>query len=255
MKINDLRIAEILIKSNLKIRYKRTILGLFWSLLNPLLSVSFISVIWAVLLGQSYSSYFLQLFPAYLSWQLFSNLLSGAAGSMTGNEGLIKKVPINLEIFLLVNLGNHMIDFLLSITMLSILMIIGSRFSSPLPDLGFFISLISLIIFAYSGGMILSVLNVYFRDVGYLLGVILQILFFMTPVLYSKNMIAGKQAVADIIVSLNPLSYMIGSIREGYAGKTEEYSLIFLVLFGSIIFYFMAKAILNTNRNKIPLYL
>ncbi|QWD83818.1 ABC transporter permease [Polynucleobacter sp. MWH-P3-07-1] len=255
MNINDLRIAEIMIKSNLKIRYKRTILGLFWSLLNPLLSVSFISLIWSALLGQTYSTYFLQLFPAYLSWQLFSSLLTGAAGSMTGNEGLIKKVPINLEIFLLVNLGNHLIDFFVSIFTLTLLVAIITFASSSLPDLGFLLATSSLVIFAYSAGMILSVLNVYYRDVGYLLGIALQILFFMTPVLYTKRMLVGDRTVADLVVSLNPLSYMVEFIRDGFSGNTTNYPVVILVLLCCILFYMFSKYIFSVYRSKIPLYL
>lgn len=174
---------------------------------------------------------------------------------MTGNEGLIKKVPINLEIFLLVNLGNHMMDFLLSVSTLTILVAIITFASNNLPDIGFLLATLSLIIFAYSAGMILSILNVYYRDVGYLLGVALQILFFMTPVLYTKGMLVGDRAIADLVVSLNPLSYMVEFIRDGFSGNTTNYPMVVLVLLCCILFYIFSKYIFSIYRSKIPLYL
>jgi ABC-type polysaccharide/polyol phosphate export permease len=254
---NDIEIVKILLKNHLKIKYKRTSLGLFWSFLNPLITVFFISLVWSVLLGVDLKEYILLLFPAYISWTFFSNVVSGSCGTILGNEGLIKKVPINIKIFVKLNIGIGLVDLVISFTFLTILAQLFSNFEIGYPNIKFIIGIFLLIIASYSISLFLSIFSVYYRDTAYLIGVALQILFFVTPVLYTKNMIYEKNIkYIQFIIEYNPLTLVLSLIREGYVGKNNiDVSNFLYVIILICIFLIFGIYYFNKNRYKIINYL
>ncbi len=205
-------IIKTLTINHLKIKYKRTTLGFLWSFLNPLLSVGVISLVFASIMGMKYSEFVIIFFPAFLAWNFFANSINGGTMSIVNNESLIRKTPINLMIFPLVNVAINFVEFVLtSIAFIVILVLIGYEPSYHIIYLPISIVLIFLISVGLS--LLVSVISTFLRDVGYLISVFLQLWFYLSPVLYPKDFIEGKHWLVDIFMTINPMVYFIEMFR------------------------------------------
>jgi len=193
------------IKLQLTVRYRRTILGYFWTLINPLLMMTVTTVVFSMLLKMEIKTYAVFLFAALVPWNCFSSIITQSASSLVANESLIKKIYLPRMIFpLSISLG-LLVDNLLSFMLLLLLMcIVGANISLALLFLP--VSFLLLFCLVLGIGLVLSVITVYFRDLQHIIGVILQALFFLTPVVYRPQDITGK---LSWIIDINPLSPFI----------------------------------------------
>lgn len=186
---------------DLRVRYQRSLLGFVWSLLNPILMMAVMTVVFANLLGRGgdWKAYALYLFAGQLPWIMLSTSLNECAFSMIGNEALIRKIYLPKFIFPLSRVLFNLVNFLLSLAALFLLMMpLGARVSLPMLWL-------PCIVVLYTGfilglGLLLSVLNTFYRDCGHLIGVILQAWFFATPILYE----AEQYKTQPWFLTLNP---------------------------------------------------
>lgn len=205
-------IIKTLTFNHLKIKYKRTSLGFLWSLLNPLFSVGVISLVFATMLNMEFSKFVVTFFPAFLAWNYFANSINGATISIINNESLIRKTPINIMIFPIVNVAINFVEFVLtSAAFIIVLIAIGYQPSYHLVFLP--ISILYLTITAIGISLLVSVLATFMRDVGYLIGIFMQLWFYVSPVLYPKDFILGKHWLLDIFMSINPMVYFIELFR------------------------------------------
>ena len=216
----------------LKIKYKRTVLGFFWSLLNPLISVGVISLVFSAMLGMNYKNFVATFFPAFIAWNFFANSINGSTISIINNENLIKKAPIDPIIFPLVNVTINFIELILTfISFIVILFIIGYNFSYSLFFI--FFSIIFLLITTIGASLIVSVISTFLRDASYLIGIFMQLWFYVTPVLYPKDFIKGKYWLLDIFIKINPMTYFIEMFRDPITYHHSLNAKLFFI--GSII--------------------
>lgn len=200
----------LLVSRTLKIRYKRSVLGFFWTLLNPL----FLILIYAIFLKilRSYDSqdplFLPMLVTGILVWQFLSMSLGDALHAILGNANLVVKTSFPRVILPLSMVIANLINFLLSLAILTIYALAaGMKFSAVwvLPG-------VVLTHFALCLGLslILSALNVFFRDTEHLLGVGLLAWFFLTPVIYSFSRIPQR---FHRLAFLNPMTGLMISYR------------------------------------------
>lgn len=175
-----------LIRKELKVKYKDSVLGLFWTLLRPLLYLLVYSIAIGYFLGSSRSipDFGVYLFTGLLAWNLFTDIVGGCTGVIVGNAGLVKKVYFPRELFPLSVVGAALVNFCLQLVVL--LIGYGATQQWPHPqNFGLVLpALAVLIVFATSLGLILAASNVYLRDVTYLVDVALLLWFWMTPIVY-----------------------------------------------------------------------
>jgi ABC-2 type transport system permease protein len=175
-----------LIRKELKVKYKDSVLGFFWTLLRPLLYLLVYSIAIGYFLGSSRSipDFGVYLFSGLLAWNLFTDIVGGCTGAIVGNAGLVKKVYFPRELFPLSVVGAALVNFCLQLVVL----VIGyaatrqwphpSNFGLVLPALAV------LVVFSTALGLLLAASNVYLRDVTYLVDVALLLWFWMTPIVY-----------------------------------------------------------------------
>ena len=194
-----------IVSRDLKIKYKRTFLGYFWSLLNPILQLSVLTVVFSHAMRLGMKDYTLYLFSGLIAWTFFQTTLALSSTSILENENFIKKIYIPKLLFPLSRVLLRLIDFVFSLVALTLL---GLALGFPLqPTLLLVpIAVCLLVLFTLGSGVIASVLTVYFRDVEYLLGVFLQLLYFATPILYPPQIIPERY---QPLVQLNPLHSQI----------------------------------------------
>ncbi|MDF2690498.1 MAG: type transporter [Gammaproteobacteria bacterium] len=244
----DLQIIKVLTINALKIKYKRSKLGLFWSILNPVLNIAVISFVFARLTSVSYSQFIIFYFSGYLAWSLFANSVTIGTNSFINNEALIKKVPINLFIFPAVSIGVSCVEFILATLALSVIaLFLGLKISIALLILPY--SLLSLLIFTAGVTLIVSVITAFFRDFAYIITVLIQLWFYLTPILYSKNILSGK---AEFLLVINPMAYYIDLFREPIVyGTIPSFSTLAIALLFSLGFLAMGLAIFKKHRSRI----
>lgn len=198
-----------LVRQFLTLRYRRTLLGYVWTLVNPLLMMSVTAVVFATLFKLDLASYAVFLFAGMVPWNFFSMSVTQSCTSFIQNEGLIKKIYLPKLLFPLSQVLGMVIDSMLSMAALAILILpFGGHFSAAL----LFLPVAYLLLFAFSLGLslLMSVATVFFRDLQYVIGVLMQAWFFLTPVMYRHDALTGKIAW---VVALNPMVSFIELFR------------------------------------------
>jgi len=214
----------------LKIRYKRSVLGFLWALLNPLLLLVVLSVVFSTLMAANKPHYAVFLLCALLPWTFFSQSLSYAAESVVSNGDLIKKVRVAKLVFPVAAVVSNMINFLLSMIPLVLIVIaVGHPFYwtwlyLPVP-------LFALTIFTLGATFFFAAANVYYRDVAHILQVLLNILFYVTPIIYSIDLIPAHYRW---LLKLNPLQYFLNGFRLSvYYGLLPEITSVIACFVGA----------------------
>jgi lipopolysaccharide transport system permease protein len=215
----------ILTWRDLKVRYKQTVLGVAWSVLRPLLS----TVIFSVLFGriarldsevpQQY--YLVFVFAAMLPWQFFSNALSESSNSIVQNSNLITKIYFPRIIVPASTVIVSLVDFMISfVLLLGMFVIYGLMPSWKIVFLPAFLMLAFLA--AFGIGLMLTALNVKYRDFRFVMPFIIQFGVFVSPVAYSSLVVQTNFGVgARLLYSLNPLVGVIDGFRWAIFGQDE----------------------------------
>lgn len=198
-----------LIRQQMTLRYRRTILGYFWTLINPLMMILIMGIVFSALFKEDLFQFTAFLFAGMIPWNFINGVVSQSGSAYIANEGLIKKIYVPKIVFPLSIVVTLFIDAILSLAVLVFFIIIlGGKIAWVI----FFvpIALIFLLIFAVGIGLIVAIANVFYRDLQYILTVVMQGLFYLTPVLYIKDKVPSALSV---LVSLNPLTPLIEIFR------------------------------------------
>lgn len=193
----------------LRVRYKRSVLGFVWALLNPLLMMLVLTIVFGTIMRFSIPHYSIFLLSMLLPWTFFSQALAYSVESIVGNGELLKKVRVAKLVFPVAALVSNIINFLLSLIPL-FLLVIALRFPLhwtwiylPIPMLGLFL-------FTLGTAFFFSTVNVYYRDVSHIIQIVLQAWFYFSPVIYSLDFISSKYRW---LFKLNPLLYVLNGFR------------------------------------------
>lgn len=201
------------------VRFKQTILGASWAVINPLINMIVLEIVFGRLANMGSEGGIpgpLFRFAAVLPWGLFSKALSSAGRSMLSNRSMITKVYFPRLIIPLASVLGGLLDFAISLVVLFGMMIYwGVPFSVNLLWIPLIV-LLSLVT-ALGVGLWLSALNVLYRDVGYILPVMTQLLMFISPVGYSSGAVTDAW---QYIYALNPMVGVIESFRWAMLGTT-----------------------------------
>ena len=193
----------------LKVRYKRSVLGFLWALLNPMLLMLVLTVVFSTIFGASIPHYAVFILSALLPWTFFSQSLAYGAESVVGNADLIKKVRVPKSIFVLAAVTSNMINLLLSfIPLILIVFAVGQPFHATWAYLP--VPMLALLIFTLGASFFFATANVFYRDVAHILQVILQVWFYLTPILYKTELFPVKWRW---LFKLNPVIFVINGFR------------------------------------------
>ncbi len=202
-------------------RYKRTILGWSWSLLNPLSTMVIYTLVFGIILKtqappgnpSGVHVFALYLICGLLPWNFFIASSSNGLGAVLGNAGLVRKVAFPREHLVLATVLAGLLTNAIELTVLSIVLaFFGNVVVVWIPMIILAAVLIGL--FAAGLGLILSALNVYFRDTGYLWGIVGQIWFYLTPIVYPASLIQDRAPrVVYLMFSHQPIAVAVAVFR------------------------------------------
>ena len=211
-------------------KYKRTLLGHGWSLLNPLALILLYSIVFGQLLvidapvghPSGVESFGLFLTTALLPWMFFANALQSGLGSLVSNANLVQRVYFPRQVLVAAAVLSWDVTFAIELAVLAVVLTIAGAMVLPwLPLVLLAMTLLTL--FAFGLALLLSVANVYFRDTQHFIPIVLQIWFFLTPIVYPISYVRdaadrlaaeGWDIPVDFLYRLNPMERFSNVFRD-----------------------------------------
>ena len=197
------------VQKEIRGKYKGSFLGVLWSFLNPLLMVLVYALVFPYIMRTNVDNYLVYLITGVIPWNFFTTCITTGCNCVWINGGIIKKVYFPREILPISVVAAGLINFLISCIIILLFVLFGGiGFSIEL----LWLPLIAIIQSALSLGLlfILSAINVYVRDIEYLVGFLLNLLFYATPILYTADMFPES---IRWVLYLNPMTTIIESYR------------------------------------------
>ncbi len=197
-----------LVKRDFKKKYKRSFLGVLWSMLAPLFTLLVLNFVFGHFFGRTQEYYTIYLFSGWLIFQYYNEATNGAMNSLMANSSIFSKVKVPKYLFLFSRIASSSINFFLTLVIYFIFVL-----AYELPITWKFITLLfpiaCMFLLILGIGLILSALFVFFRDVQYLYGVFTTALMYATPIFYTTDIMGDKAW----IFYLNPLYYYVTYFR------------------------------------------
>ncbi|WP_168123907.1 ABC transporter permease [Paenibacillus sp. HB172176] len=231
-----------LVKKDIKLKYRNSILGIVWSMLNPILMMVVLSIIFMTIFHNE-----IEYFPVYVLigrvlYQFFSDATSFAMESVQVNSQLINKIYVPKYFFPLSRtLSTFVVSIISLIPVFFMMLFSGIQFHWI--NLLFFLPLMYLLIICSGLGLLLSAVNVFFRDMKHFYSIILLVLMYMTPIFYPASIIPDKYMS---LILLNPLFPIVEMFRDiimygSFPSYWDHLLSVFYALFygilGLIVFY------------------
>ena len=209
----------LLVRRELKARYKDSTLGFLWSLIRPLT----ILVVYYVAIGKflgaerSIPDFAIYIFSGLIAWQFFSETVSGGTGAIVSNGGLIKKVYLPREVFPLSVVGSALFTLATQFVILVLALIVTGSIPTGTRLLYVPLALAVLLVYATAAALVLSAVNVYLRDVQYLVEISLTVLFWASPIVYSWELVRGAipEGALQNLYLANPVTAAILAMQRG----------------------------------------
>jgi len=262
MKINFLEEFKEIIKyrellrnlviRDLKVRYKRSMLGFAWVMLNPLLMMLIFYVVFSEIFKITVQNYTAYVISGVIFWFFFSQSTSVALRSFVGNSNLLKKVyipkavlPLSVIFSAIINLGLSLIP------LFAIIIMTGTTISHNIFLLP--VSILLIFIFSFGISLILSTLTVFFKDMIYIYEVLLLAWMYMTPVFYPESILPERYSLVFVI---NPLYHLMKVFRCSLYLNTSTLGehLIYSSLF-SLFILILGWIFYSCNKNRIVYHL
>ena len=204
------------VKKEIRGKYKNSFLGVLWSFLNPLLQIVVYAVVFQLILKNTKENYAIFICCGLIPWTFFSSAISRAAFTMVENGNIIKKVYFPREILPISIVTSEAVTFLISTLIIIGFVVFGGIGISkyiifyPLVLLAQYLLLIAI-------SFIVSSISVYVRDLQHLIGVVLQLLFYATPIVYAAEAIPDN---FKWMLNINPMTYVINAYRDIFYNQT-----------------------------------
>jgi ABC-2 type transport system permease protein len=204
-----------LVRKELKVRYKNSVLGFLWSLVNPAVTIAVFSIIFSVVLPNSIPDFALFLMSGVLVFNMFQNGTSAAVGSVVANASLVKKVWFPREILPLASVGSTFVDFLLQSSVLVVAFAVvrwhvGWAYLPLIP-----LAIVVALLFTTALAIWLAAVNVKFRDVQHFLSIALMVWFWGTPIIYGYEQVAHRLSRVHLtwLPLVNPYAIVVMSFQ------------------------------------------
>jgi lipopolysaccharide transport system permease protein len=230
---NYLDILTVLAQKDLKVRYRNSVLGFLWSLLNPLAYMAILTLVFSFLLRVTIANFPAWLLVALLVWRFFSVGTSQGLTSIVGNPSLVSKVYVPRYLIVLSNnLANFVGSSLEFLVLLPLLVWLGVGLTIYALILPLLLVMEFLLIFALS--LSLSALNLKYRDFYQLWDIALQLGFFLSPIVYSAALVPPR---FQLFYSLNPVTCLIEALRAIFLYQRPPTLFDMAVVLASIVLF------------------
>jgi ABC-2 type transport system permease protein len=221
-------ILSRLIGREVKVKYKSSVLGAAWSMLNPVLYLAVFSLVFTVILRNDIPHFPVYLLSGLIAWTLFSSSLSLSVRSVVDNSSLVTRVYFPRELLPLSSMGSALVDFSLQALVLIVFMLAFRYGEFGMNLLLLPLSLFALLAFTVALALFVAALNVRYRDVQHLVNILLLAWFWMTPVVYPSSFVSsvlGQRHLFGIslyhLFLINPLADIVFGFQRAIYGTVR----------------------------------
>lgn len=235
-----LDLITVLTQKEMKVRYKSSFLGYLWSVANPLAFALVYWIAFKLIMRIQMKDYTLFLIAGLFPWQWFSNSVNASTTVFIGNSSIIKKVnfPRNAVPFALVL--QDMIHFVLSIPVIVFFLLLYHKTPSLAWAAGLPVLLAIQLLITYGFSLMLSSVNLFFRDMERLVSILIAFIFYFTPVVYNADMVPAR---FRHLIELNPLAPIMMSWRDLFLEGRLDLRYILIGFAYAFLFYLLGLAI------------
>jgi ABC-type polysaccharide/polyol phosphate export permease len=221
-------LLKLLIMNSIKTRYRRSALGVVWTLLNPLLNTLVLTIVFSKLFRFDIENFPVYLLVGLLVWNFFAQTTTQAMNTLIWGSNLIKRIYVPRTIFAVSVAGNGIINFLLALISLAIIIIFTRH---PLTPAIFLLPVAILILTMFTLGfaLLMSTLAVFFVDIVDMFGILLSVWFYLTPIFYPISVVPQE---IKAVVEYNPITLLLSLFRSSiYQGVFPDPG----ILIGSLV--------------------
>lgn len=217
-----------LVLKDLKLKYRDSVLGFFWSLANPLLLILVYGFVFGHILRGGPANYAYFLMVGILPWNFFAQSVMMSTGSVLDNGSLIRKVALPMEVFPVATVLFNLVQYFLALIVFFPMAFLFFKVPIAWSWLNFFPILTLQIIFTLGLCFILSTLTVFYRDFRHFTEILLLLLFWLTPIIYDVQAVPPSLRA---VLYMNPLSYFILAYQDALYHNIISYPDRFLTIF------------------------
>lgn len=246
-------LLKLLVSRNLKLKYRRSVLGYVWSVLNPLLTMIVMTIVFSSMFSRNIENFPVYLFCGQLLFNFMNNSTHQAISSITGNASLLKKTYVPKYIFTVAKITSGMVDLLFSMGALVIVMLAtGAKFTwyfllCPLV-------ILQLYVFCIGLGLFLAQANVFFRDTQFIYNAVTTAWIYLTPIFYPLD--ALSDTVAWFIKHCNPMYFYVGQFRDLiYTGTMPGHLIITAGCVTAVVMLAIGIWSFSRSEDKFILYI
>lgn len=227
------QLLGLLVRRDIKARYKDSVLGLLWTLINPIVQLIIYFVVMGKILGaaRGIPDFAIYVFAGLTIYGLFSETLSSTTASVVSNAGLVKKVYVPREVFPIAAAGSALFTFAVQVVVLVTACLVLAAVPIGAGLLYFLPSVAIVVIYALALGLLFSALNVYLRDIQYLTQILLMLSLWASPIVYGWPMVSDVIRDAGLpmwlldVYTNNPLTLAVLGFHKAFwtAGTAADY--------------------------------
>lgn len=241
-----------LVRKGIKLKYRRSYLGVIWSMIEPLLTMIVLTLVFGTLLGHHGREFPVYILSGRLIYTLFSQATTTALKSIRQNEGMIKKVYVPKYLYPLSGIVFNYILFLISLVVLMLVSLVLRVFPTPRLLLAV-IPLAVLFLLSVGVGMILATIGVFFRDLEYLWNVGLMLVMYTCAIFYYPEKILDSSV--SWILEFNPLFCLISNFRSCIFGEAMDMGMLLYASVFALVCVMVGGIVFTKNEDKFILYI
>lgn len=241
-----------LVRKGIKLKYRRSYLGVIWSLIEPLLTMIVLTIVFGTLLGHHEKEFPVYVLSGRLIYTLFSQSTTTALKSIRQNQGMIKKVYVPKYLYPMAGIAFNYVLFLISLVVLLSVSLVLKVY----PTLKIFLCIIpmfNLFLLSVGVGLILSSLGVFFRDLEYLWNVGLMLVMYTCAIFYYPEKILNSNV--GYILKYNPLFCVISNFRSGVLGTHFDKGMCLYSICFAVCTIIVGSFIFRKNEDRFILYI
>ena len=241
-----------LVRKGIKLKYRRSYLGIIWSMIEPLLTMIVLALVFGTLFGYTDKSFPVYILAGRLIYSLFSQSTTAALKSIRQNEAMIKKVYIPKFLFPVSSVTFNYILFLVSIVVLAAVAVVLGVYPTFYVLLSI-VPLAILFVFSVGIGMLLATLGSFFRDLEYLWNIALMLIMYASAIFYYPDKILDSNV--SWLLKYNPLFCIIDNFRSCVFGEMMDVKMMTFSGCAALITLIIGSIVFEKNQNKFILYL
>ena len=254
----DRFILQQLVSKDFKLKYRRSFLGVLWSVLNPLLMMIIMSFVFSYMFRSNVENYPLYLIVGNITFTLMSDATNGGLGSIIGAASLLKKVKVDRWVFPVQKVLSAVVNFAFSLIAVVVVML-WYRVVPTWHILWMFVGLFLLMLFCIGISLFIGALAVFFRDMMHLWGVLLTAWTYLTPIFWDLSLLTTNPSVPHYViwvVKANPMYNYLDIMRCAIVYQTSPSGTVLLIAaISSLVSIILGLLVFRRTQHKFILYI